>query len=304
MAQHQQRHWWPLAVVCAAVLPLTQACTQDAETPMAATTTNETAPPSSRTDDAAASTQDDASSPTGASVTIEADIDGRTIAGSCSGPSDSARPTVVLVTGLGNPRTQLQQIRTALRDDTYVCAYDRAGLGESSPAPASQTLTEAADDLGAFLDAVGSNEPHVLVGQSVGGSIVQLFALDHPDQVAGLVAMNPVPPYSFTDDAPFKDAAEQQGEKDFFGGANDEGLDMHDSGRPLTEDFPDDLPFVVMFSPDDCPEHLCQAVADAAQSLAEAGASGKFVPVAGAGHEIWQTRPDLVLREIEALLQD
>lgn len=302
MAHQHLRTWLPVTVAFATVLPLTLACSQAQDNPSGTSAPSEAAqlPDGGGTSSTATPANPDQAD---TAVTIEADAGGRTLAGSCSGPTDSGRPPVVLVTGLGNDRSQLEQIRTALSVDTRVCDYDRAGRGASSAAPSPQTLTEAASDLASFLAEVGSDEPYVLVGHSVGGSITLLFALDHPEQVAGLVAMNPVPPYSFTDVAPFQDAAEQEGEKEFFGGGNEEQLDMRDTERLLIEDIPDDLPYVVMLSPEDCPPHLCQALADATQSLADAGATGQLISVEGAGHEIWRTDLDLVIQEIEGLLR-
>jgi pimeloyl-ACP methyl ester carboxylesterase len=64
-----------------------------------------------------------------------------------------------------------------------VVAYDRAGLGSSSPHRGS-TAQDAVDDLAFVLEAVG---PAVVVGHSWGGLLTEVLALTRPDLVRGLV---------------------------------------------------------------------------------------------------------------------
>ena len=64
--------------------------------------------------------------------------------------------------------------------------FDRRGVGMSDPAPLSVTLDERADDIGAVMDAVGS-ERAVVFGISVGGPMAVSLAARSPERVAGLV---------------------------------------------------------------------------------------------------------------------
>jgi pimeloyl-ACP methyl ester carboxylesterase len=77
---------------------------------------------------------------------------------------------------------------------TRVCGYDRpdAPASHSDPTPI-RTAQEVVDDLRALLAAAGEPGPYVLVGHSLGGLYVQLFAYRHPDEVAGLVLVDPTP---------------------------------------------------------------------------------------------------------------
>ncbi len=56
-----------------------------------------------------------------------------------------------------------------------------------------RTAQEVVDDLRALLVAAGEAGPYVLVGHSLGGLYVQLFAYQHPEEVAGLVLVDPTP---------------------------------------------------------------------------------------------------------------
>lgn len=118
---------------------------------------------------------------------ISVTVDGRTIAGQCEGEPVAGAPTVVLDSGMGNDRTQLQAIGDALLERTMVCSYDRAGYGTSDP-PASvpRPITDVVEDLHAFLSEGDVPAPYFLIGQSQGGANVLLFSVEHPDEVAGL----------------------------------------------------------------------------------------------------------------------
>lgn len=71
------------------------------------------------------------------------------------------------------------------------CAYDRAGLGHSDPAPFPRTPVEIAQDLHALVAAAKLQTPVVVVGHSLGGLNVKLYAALYPDEVAGLVLIDP-----------------------------------------------------------------------------------------------------------------
>lgn len=73
-------------------------------------------------------------------------------------------------------------------------AYDRAGLGHSDPGPRPRDGQALTDDLEALLDRAGEHGPLVLVGHSMGGLMVRLFALRHPERVLGLVLVDAIVP--------------------------------------------------------------------------------------------------------------
>lgn len=71
------------------------------------------------------------------------------------------------------------------------CAYDRAGLGNSDPAPGPRTPAAIAADIHALIGRAGFKGPVVLVGHSLGGFNVKLTAALFPEDVAGLVLIDP-----------------------------------------------------------------------------------------------------------------
>lgn len=74
---------------------------------------------------------------------------------------------------------------------TRVCAYDRAGLGWSPPGPLPSDTRTGVADLEALLRSANIQPPYVLVGHSMGGYNVRLFASRHIKDVAGIVLIDP-----------------------------------------------------------------------------------------------------------------
>jgi pimeloyl-ACP methyl ester carboxylesterase len=70
-----------------------------------------------------------------------------------------------------------------------VVLYDRAGTGASD---VEGSIRDAADDLHALITDLGLG-PVVAIGQSLGGAAALLLATQHPDDVSGLVLLDPTP---------------------------------------------------------------------------------------------------------------
>jgi pimeloyl-ACP methyl ester carboxylesterase len=123
------------------------------------------------------------------------DIGGRNLRVVRDGPSESPRPTVVLEHGAFGCASDWQVVQDRLAaKGLRSLAYDRAGLGHSEPGPLPRDGRAIVADLAALLDAAGETEPVVLVGHSMGGLMVRLFALTHPKQVLGVVFVDAVTP--------------------------------------------------------------------------------------------------------------
>jgi pimeloyl-ACP methyl ester carboxylesterase len=271
---------------------------------------NSQAPPTT-TAAAAAATSTTASG----TVQVVATVNGRKVAGQCTGASAVA-PTVLLEVGMGAPRQALELIEQHLVQHTRVCSYDRAGKGESDPVKTPRPVSEVMSDAHAFLTqaaAQGAKPPYVLVGQSFGAEVVFRYAQLYPDQVAGFVSINPSPPYktwvkrAATVETP---AELREFELLWFEGENEEGIDTRSDERMLTDPLPADLPYVVMFdevcdglppslqNPQDC-ARMINLLELTAKDLATVGEGGRYQRVNGAGHDIQDTQPEAVLAAVD-----
>jgi pimeloyl-ACP methyl ester carboxylesterase len=110
----------------------------------------------------------------------------------CQGQAPVGAPTVIIETGLGGVSTEWREAQAEMSASTRVCAYDRAGLGQSaSTGEASRTSAELVADLHALLTAATIRPPYVLVGHSTGAWQVSLFAATYPNEVAGAIYVDP-----------------------------------------------------------------------------------------------------------------
>jgi len=100
-------------------------------------------------------------------------------------------PSVVLEAGLGEHSEVWAPVRIAVADFATTLSYDRAGLGWSRGRVGRRTVDTAVDDLHAVISKVELPPPYVLVGHSYGALIMRLFAHRYPDEVAGLVLVDP-----------------------------------------------------------------------------------------------------------------
>jgi rifampin ADP-ribosylating transferase len=90
----------------------------------------------------------------------------------------------------------------ALPERIRAFAFDQRGHGDAAKPPQGYGLRDFADDIGAFMDAVGLHAA-VLAGASSGGYVAQRFAVDDPGRTLGLALLGsprslrgPLPPFA------------------------------------------------------------------------------------------------------------
>jgi pimeloyl-ACP methyl ester carboxylesterase len=115
------------------------------------------------------------------------DVDGHQMHIACSG---TGSPTIVLDAGVSGGALDWTPNQPALAATTRVCSYDRAGMGWSAPSAETRTPEHVAQELHTRLTNAGIAPPYVLVGHSLAGKNVRLFAAQHPDEVVGLVLID------------------------------------------------------------------------------------------------------------------
>jgi pimeloyl-ACP methyl ester carboxylesterase len=111
----------------------------------------------------------------------------------------TASPTVILEAGAFGSSADWDFVLDDLARGGRVCAYDRAGLGQSPARPGEKDVLTKAGELGALLDQLGETRPVILVGHSNGALYVEAFASLYPQRVAGLVYVDAVGPDDLDD---------------------------------------------------------------------------------------------------------
>lgn len=99
-------------------------------------------------------------------------------------------PTVVFEAGLGKGKEDWKEVFDSVAGHTRAIAYDRAGYGDSEPSTQPRDGRQIVQELRALLAAENLPPPYVLVGHSLGGTIVKLFARSFPHEVAGVVLVD------------------------------------------------------------------------------------------------------------------
>ncbi|MBS0363316.1 MAG: alpha/beta fold hydrolase [Proteobacteria bacterium] len=113
----------------------------------------------------------------------------------CAGPPAGDKPTVWMEPGAFGLAADFAAIQQKLAEKGLrSCAYDRAGMGWSDPGPKPRDAATIVDDLEKLIAASGEKGPFILMGHSMAGLYVRLYAGRHPEQVAGLVLIEATTP--------------------------------------------------------------------------------------------------------------
>jgi 3-oxoadipate enol-lactonase len=106
--------------------------------------------------------------------------------------NEGGGPWLTFIHQLGGDLSIWDQLAGYFRDDFTVLRYDVRGHGKTALSAKPFRVGDLSDDLAALLDALGAPTTH-LVGMSMGGMIVQQFALDHPSRVDTLTIADSSP---------------------------------------------------------------------------------------------------------------
>jgi pimeloyl-ACP methyl ester carboxylesterase len=247
----------------------------------------------------------------------------------CFGPKREAEPTVLFEAGLGTPSDTWDVVVDDLSQTHRTCAYDRAGTGASPlPSDPRRTTKDLVADLETVLTKADIPGPFVLVAHSMADWPVSVYAAAHPEEVAGVVLVDPRGPHvsagwraalpAPTAGEPEAVAANREdlGAFEHDPSMNPEHLDLTRSAAEAAEvlDAPGplfgDVPLTVLGAADthlswnDLPPKLASAFdrvwLDDQKHLARESTQGTFESVAKSGHEIQNDQPQAVIDAVES----
>lgn len=124
-------------------------------------------------------------------ISSPVNIGDRTIFLRCIG---SGSPTLLLEAGYGDGGVSWAPVQIAASEFVRVCSYDRAGEERSDPPDHyPRTGAEVVADLHVALAKAEVAPPYLLVGQGHGALFSRLFAETYPQDVAGMLLLDPWP---------------------------------------------------------------------------------------------------------------
>ena len=102
-------------------------------------------------------------------------------------------PTVMFEPGVGGDHS-LWPIADRVASGAVVCLYDRPGDGEAPPPASARTARTDVADLHALLAEASIPGPVIMVGHSYGGLVAWMEGAEHPEEVAGIILIDPTHP--------------------------------------------------------------------------------------------------------------
>lgn len=104
----------------------------------------------------------------------------------------SGGPAVLFEAGIAATNLNWHHIQEKVSSFTATASYDRTGLGWSSPCRSQRTPGNISLELHTMLETAGIKAPYILVGHSFGGLVMRRYATMYPDDVAGVVLVDPM----------------------------------------------------------------------------------------------------------------
>ena len=103
----------------------------------------------------------------------------------------NGKPTIVIDVAMGETLKSWDALQTKLSQLTTVVTYDRLGLGKSDTTNSPRTIENLSGELNEFLTRNEIPGPYLVVGHSLGTSILRKYQNDHPEKVLGMILIDP-----------------------------------------------------------------------------------------------------------------
>lgn len=224
----------------------------------------------------------------------------------------SGSPTVVFESGIGQGKRNWAAVFNQVSELTQAVAYDRAGYGQSEVSALPRDGLQIVLELRDMLRTEGIVPPYVLVGHSLGGTMVKLFAKTWPNEVAGVVLVD-------ARHEEFTQRCRQVGVHRLLYQPPEAFLNMLPAvpraevlAAPLTlkqarraGKFPD-VPLIVLTQSNASsrwPTALGKVWEASQRKMATMSALGRIKVVGNAGHNLHTDRPDAVVRAVTGVVQ-
>ncbi len=213
----------------------------------------------------------------------------------------TAGPTIVFEAGLGNDLSTWKAVAGPISGFARVVLYDRAGLGKSLPMARGTgpvTADEVATRLRKLLEAAKIPPPYILVGHSLGGLYVQMFARRYPSETAGVVLLD-----ASSTDAPDELKSRSTLVPGTAAYLEEEGIAESNRQVEAAGPFPD-VPLTVIAATDHGPffKDWEPTLMRLQVGLAKLSPRGTLIVAEGSGHDVQLDRPQIVVDAVRRMV--
>jgi pimeloyl-ACP methyl ester carboxylesterase len=233
------------------------------------------------------------------------DVGGYSLRIDCKGKGG---PAVVLDAGLTYGIATWDRVLSQVAESTLVCGYDRAGIGASDdPGLMRRTGLEITDELHTLLIKAEVPAPYILVGHSFGALNVRLYASRYPDQVVGIVLVDPSHEDQTSRYAVLMSPEKRAAFLAYEGGNNPEHVDVITTAAQVRAAAPiRDMPFVVITAEHQSWLPNTRRIERTRQKLqlelVRLVPQGIQIQAKGSDHFVQQDRPELVIQAVQHML--
>lgn len=221
--------------------------------------------------------------------------------------NQASLPTILLESGGGGDSSQWANIQLRLAEETgaVVVSYDRWGFGESDLPDTPYVLKNELSSIHDALSQLDLSDSVLLVGHSFGGLLIHGYAAFWPEQVKGMLFLDPNTPAAMLALKPFMTPEPSQTdtkEGQAFIRINDAINDIMTT--LLLNPVPPDIPIIVISSDGlSWGERANKAFRLIHELLAVSVENGRHIIAEGSSHNIPGERPEIVITSVKNLLK-
>lgn len=121
-------------------------------------------------------------------------VNGKKVEISISGLENNQKdkPVIVFENGMASKYGNWETVINEVAKNSAVFSYNRPRIGESENDSLPPTTKHIINNLRKMLLEKGLNPPYLLVSHSFGGAYIRSFASSYPDEIAGLIFVDPI----------------------------------------------------------------------------------------------------------------
>lgn len=227
----------------------------------------------------------------------------------------NGKPTIIVEVAMGETLQSWLSLQTKLSKLTTVVTYDRLGLGKSDTTSAPRTIENLSIELNEFLTSNKIPGPYLLLGHSLGASILRKYQNDHSENVLGMILIDPVHEDQFDRLMSIKSKQDiektirdrKEFEMTLKSGERNEAMMYHQQMAAMRDvKYPTNIPITIIGSfqvGHGATEEDRQIKKELFSQWLNQAPQIKFVATTKSGHYIQDSEPELLMDEVKLMIE-